>query len=136
MEGDASRHLVRWNIAFWLLLSAWVLGAGLNMAHVHGGFLTNYLADLAFPPWFYIYIRGLWKNSPELPKLVFFGDWFGKTPERASLSIFAVGVIIELKTLYWPGGPLAGTFDPMDIMSYGAGLVLCYLFDKRRLKAS
>ena len=48
-----------WTIAYWTLLIGWVVGAVLNMAHVHGGFFTNYLADVAFPPWFYIFIRGL-----------------------------------------------------------------------------
>jgi len=130
MERDSTRRILYWKIAFWLLFAGWVLGAGLNMARFHGGFLTNYLADLTFPAWFYIYIRGLWKNSVEFPKLVIFGDWFGLTPERASLSIFAVGVVTELKTMHWPGGPLAGTFDWMDIGMYGAGLLLCYIFDK------
>ena len=39
-----------WKIAYWVLLVCWVMGAALNMARVHGGFLTNYLADLTFPP--------------------------------------------------------------------------------------
>jgi len=101
------------------------------MMRVHGGFLTNYLSDLTFPAWFYIYIRGLWNNENRIPKLIIFGDWFGLSPERSSISIFLVGVITELLTKYWPNGPVAGTYDYLDIISYAVGLPVCYYLDKR-----
>jgi hypothetical protein len=121
---------VSWKIAFCSLLVCWVLGAGLDMIRFHGGFLTNYLADLTFPPFYYIFIRGKIYKKETIPDLLFVGNWFGISPERASISIFIVGVLMELKTLYWPHGPFAGTFDPMDILAYAVGLIACYIFDK------
>jgi len=120
-----------WQIAFWILLVSWVIGAVLYMAKYNGGFLTNYLSDLAFPPWFYIYIRGLWRNDNRIPHLLLFGDWFGLSPIRTFASIFIVGVVTEIKTLYWPTGFISGTFDPIDILCYAVGLLFCYFFDKR-----
>ena len=123
------KSLANWRIAFWSLFVSWVIGATLNMEHVDGGFLTNYLADLTFPPWFYIYIRGL-SSKQGIPRLILVGKWFGQNPERAAISIFSIGTIAELKTMYWPDGPFAGTFDFMDIIAYATGLLICYLFDK------
>jgi hypothetical protein len=121
-----------WKILFWMSLISWITGATLFMARVNGGFLTNYLSDLAFPPWFYIYIRGLSTNDKQLPKLAFFNNWFGISPERAALSILFIGVVTEVKTLYWPVGIIPGTFDLADIYSYCLGLLLCYYLDKRQ----
>lgn len=119
-----------WTTAFWILLICWIFVAGLDMILLHGGFLTNYLADLTFPAWFYIFIRGKIKEGEDIPHLLLVGNWFGKSPERASISIFIVGVLTELKTFYWPQGPLEGTFDPLDILAYATGLIACYSFDK------
>ena len=126
----SEKALKNWRIAYWSLFAGWVIGAALNMNHVDGGFLTNYLADLLFPPWFYIYIRGL-SNPRGIPRLLLVGHWFGQTPERAAISIFSIGTIAELKTMYWPGGPFAGTFDAIDIIAYATGLLICYLCDRR-----
>ena len=119
-----------WEIAFGTFLICWIIGAGLDMLRFHGGFLTNYLADLTFPPFYYIFIRGKTKKEEILPDLLFVGQWFGKSPERASISIFLVGLLMELKTFYWPQAPFAGTFDPLDILAYATGLIACYSFDK------
>jgi hypothetical protein len=108
-----------------------VTGAALFMARVEGGFLTNYLSDLSFPAWFYIHIRGL-ATTGNRPRLLIFNDWFGVSPQRALLSILAVGIISEVKTFYWPGGIMAGTFDYLDLLSYAAGLLCCYYFDTRK----
>lgn len=123
-----------WSFSFWLLLLAWIVGALLNMYRVKGGFFTNYLSDLAFPPWFYIYIRGLNKKQSTLPRLAIVGDWFGQKPTRAFVSIFLVGVFSEFKTLYWPGGIITGTFDPYDILAYFIGLFTCYILDRKENK--
>jgi hypothetical protein len=101
------------------------------MARIKGGFVTNYLSDLTFPPWFYIYLRGLTNNNKK-PQLILFKDWFGALPERALVSILTVGIISELKTLILPCGIISGTFDFMDILAYAIGLVICYYFDKRK----
>jgi hypothetical protein len=120
-----------WRLAYWLLLIGWVAGALLNMMRVHGGFLTNYLADATFPAWFYIDIRGLWNSENKIPRLALVGPWFGQLPGRAAISIFLVGAITEGKTFFWPAPPLGGTFDPWDIFSYGFGLIVCYYFDRK-----
>jgi hypothetical protein len=119
-----------WKFAFWILLPGWITGAVLFMARFHGGFLTDYLADLTFPPWFYIYVRGLPTDKNKIPRLLIFGKWFGASPERASVSIFLVGLVSELMTRYWPKGPITGTYDVIDILFYAAGLLLCYYLDR------
>ena len=121
---------VYWTIAYWMLCICWVFGAVLGMSHFHGGFLTNYLTDLTFPPWFYIFIRGKTINREVIPLLLLVGTWFGRSPERALISIFLIGVLTKLKTFYWPHGPITGTYDLMDILCYGIGLIVCYSFDK------
>ena len=119
-----------WTIAYWILFFSWILGAALFMARFHGGFLTNYLSDLTFPAWFYIYIRGKIQNDQIKPHLLLVGSWFGESAERAAISIFIVGALTEIKTLFWPQGPIAGTFDILDICAYAFGLIACYSFDK------
>ena len=123
-----------WTIAFWILFMGWVTGAALFMARVKGGFLTNYLSDLTFPAWYYIYIRGLAAPDSKLPRLLIFKDWFGASPQRALLSILAVGIISEAMTYYWPTGIISGTFDYLDILAYAIGLLLCYYFDTTEIK--
>lgn len=125
-----------WRIAFWILLFNWITGAVLFIARVRGGFFTDYLTDLTFPPWFYIYIRGLSTNDNRIPQLLFFHDWFGISPNRSFMSILFVGVITEIKTIYWPSGIISGTFDPADILFYSIGLMLCYYFDIKEHRRS
>jgi hypothetical protein len=119
-----------WAIAYWILFGCWVVGAGLFMARYNGGFLTNYLSDLTFPPYFYIHLRGLRTETRDLPNTFFFKQWFGRTPERAAISIFLVGFVTELKTMVWPEGIITGTYDPYDVVAYAVGLVICYAIDK------
>lgn len=123
-----------WKIAYWILLISWITGAVLFMARIKGGFLTNYLSDLTFPAWFYIYIRGLSTTDKQLPNLLIFKDWFGVTPSRSIISILLVGIISELKTYYWPTGMITGTFDYLDIAAYALGLLVCYYFDLRQVR--
>jgi hypothetical protein len=123
-----------WLIAYWTLLISWIAGAILFMARIHGGFLTNYLSDLTFPAWFYIYLRGLSTVDRQLPRIPVFKDWFGLTPERAASSILMAGIISEIKTFYWPTGFINGTFDYFDIVAYGTGLLICYYFDKKQMR--
>lgn len=117
-----------WKIAYWALLICWVVGAVLSMAKVRGGFLTSYLADLTFPPYFYIALRGKGFDRPLVIKPV---RWFGQTALRTALSIFTVGAVTEISSNFWPHGPFGGTFDPLDIVAYAVGLIVCYYFDRR-----
>lgn len=106
------------------------------MLKVNGAFLTNYLSDLAFPAWSYIYLRGLHTASQKPSKIAFFGRWFGKTPVRSFMSIFLVGAVTELWSLIDPDGPFNGTFDRWDIICYYVPMFVCYLFDLKRLNSS
>jgi hypothetical protein len=99
----------------------------MNMWRVRGGFLTNYLADLTFPPWFYIFMRGLTTGQRRGPRLL---RPLGRTRETAAISLLLVGIVSELRQLYWPTGPMAGTFDPWDIVAFFTGVVACYLLDR------
>lgn len=125
-----------WIYLYWILLAGWVTGAALFMARINGGFLTDYLTDIAFPAWFYIHIRGLWTKDRKIPQVIMFGDWFGIVPERALISILLVGIITEFKTLYLPKGIITGTFDPFDILAYAIGLLICYYLDKKEIQSA
>lgn len=99
------------------------------MAHVRGGFLTNYLADLTGPAFLYIVLRGLWTNR-EVKRLAIF-IWLGATPERSGIFLFLASTLTEVSSYYWPHGPFPGTFDTLDILAYGLGILACYIVDRR-----
>jgi hypothetical protein len=99
------------------------------MNKVNAGFFNSYLSDLAFPPWFYIQIRGLHRKDRRPTSIPIIGNWFGLTPLRAGISIFFVGLISELLMLIWPKHLTSGTFDKVDILAYAVGLIICYLCD-------
>jgi len=125
---ESSRNAGKaWKIAYWVCFACWVVGAVLGMWRIRAGLLSSYLSDVAFPPWFYILIRGLAHDRPRAVKFV---RWFGRTPARAALSIFAVGVGSEFAQLL---GIIEGTFDPWDMVAYGLGLGLCYVLERSRL---
>lgn len=130
---NVDRSAIGWNAAFWVLLVCWTVGAALTMANVRGGFLTSYLADLTFPPFFYIVLRG---KLSERPMVVRPAQWFGRTPSRAAVSIFLVGASAELSSLFWPRGPFGGTFDPWDIAAYAFGLAICVAAELRQTDES
>ncbi len=123
-----------WKIAWWMLLICWVTGALLFMARIKGGFFTNYLSDLTFPAWFYIFIRGHATTDNKAPQLLIFRDWFGVSPKRAVISILLVGIATEIKTFYWPRGIITGTLDYFDIVAYALGLLIFYYLDLRGTK--
>jgi hypothetical protein len=115
-----------WKTAYWTLFFAWISGAAMNMWHVHGGFLTNYLADLAFPPWYYIVIRGLTTTGKKPPFLL---RWFSVSAGRALISILLSGVVYEMGQRYQI---IPGTFDLWDIVAYGIGPSVCYVCERRQ----
>jgi hypothetical protein len=117
-----------WKITYWTLFAAWITGVAMYMWRVHGGFLTNYLADLAFPPWYYIVMRGILTGGKK-PYLL---RWFGFSSERAAISIFLAGVVYEFGQRY---RIIPGTFDLWDIIAYGIGLCVIYLLEKRALSS-
>ncbi len=129
---DAHIAPMRWKVSYWILFACWVLGAALDMMHVRGGFLTNYLADLTFPPWYYIVIRGLSSGKDRVPRLL---RWFGQSPERTAISIFLVGAATEISQLYWPRGLFKGTYDTWDIVAYALGLAICYSIERDQIRS-
>jgi hypothetical protein len=111
-----------------------VLTAVLNLLHVRAGFLTSYAADLLLPPWLYVVLRGLAGTRPSRLPLA---QWLGSTPERAAAGLFVASTLSEASQIFWPRGLFAGTFDPLDIVAYAAGLLACYGIDRRgRVHAS
>jgi hypothetical protein len=118
-----STRIIAWKLAYWTLFVAWIAGAAMNMWHVHGGFLTNYLADLAFPPWYYIVIRGQTTTGRKVPFLL---RWFGASAGRAAISILLAGTAYELGQRY---RIIPGTFDLWDIFVYALGLGVCLIFE-------
>jgi hypothetical protein len=48
-----------WTAVYWLFMGAFLLTAVLNLLHIKGGFLTNYLADLTLPALLYLLAREL-----------------------------------------------------------------------------
>jgi hypothetical protein len=119
-----------WIFAYWMLMAAFLLAAGLNLLHVRGGFLTSYLADLTVPSLLYVLSRGLVPNKrPTFAPLM---RWVGRTPERAAMSFFLASSATELSQIFWPRGFFAGRYDPWDILAYGVGLSMCYGLDKRQ----
>ena len=121
--------MIGWTIAYWTLWATFLLAAVLNMLRVRGGFLTNYLSDVAVPALLYVVSRGLASNKRRLPHLPLM-RWIGRTPEGAALSFFLASSATELSQVFWPTGLFAGRFDPWDIVAYGAGLLACYAFEK------
>jgi hypothetical protein len=129
-----TRGNTNWRITYYLVFICWLLGAMLSMFEMKAGFVTNYLADLTFPAWFYIFIRGLDKSTQRPKTLKLFGTWFGRSPLRAFISIFLVGFASELYTYYFPNS--IGVFDWIDIAAYFIGLLICFLFDNQKFQLS
>lgn len=129
------RYSARWRFAEWALFVVWVAGALMTMypqlrraLGLDPGFFTSYGADLTQPPFMYIVMRR--------GKVIRWARWFGRSPERAAFSIFAVGVATELSQIYWPDGFFRGTFDPLDIVAYAIGLIICCVIDRYQLQTS
>jgi hypothetical protein len=119
-----------WTLAYWLLMASFLLATALNLLHVHGGFLTSYLADLTVPSLLYVLKRDLVPNKR--PSFLPLMRWVGRTPERAAVLLFLGSSGTEVSQAFWPRGIFAGRYDPWDICVYGVGLLICYGFDKRQ----
>jgi hypothetical protein len=110
-----------------LLFAAFLTSAALNMLAVHGGFLTNYLADFVVPAWLYVASRGLHSTSG---RTTWIQRTVGKTPEFAALTLFTASALTEVSQFFWPHGIFSGRFDAMDIVAYAAGIAACYLAER------
>jgi len=100
--------------------------------HVSGTFFTSYVADIANPAWLYIVLRGLTGERAAVRPV---SRWFTTTrrgPELAAGAILLAGIVNEVGQLFWPTNKFfLGTFDPLDFVAYAAGVVPCYLIDRR-----
>jgi hypothetical protein len=117
-----------WRIAFYLLFVAMVGAGMLNVFHVRGSFLTNHLADLAIPAWLYIAGRGLHTRNP---RRTLIRRTVGRSAEFAAVSLFAASAATEVSQRFWPHGVFPGRFDPLDLVAYAAGLLVCYAAERR-----
>ena len=117
-----------WRVAYWFLLITIIVTAALNMLHVSAGFLTNHAADLFVPAWMYVVLRHFPGKRYFVNPL---NSWLGKSPELAAISLFIASALTEFSQLVWPKGIFPGTFDSLDIIAYGFGLLVCYVIDKR-----
>ncbi|MBI2212674.1 MAG: hypothetical protein HYU52_03435 [Acidobacteria bacterium] len=129
----SARSRTRWRIAYWCLFAIFLVTAALNMAYVRAGFFTSHAADLFLPPWLYIVIRRLADPTASRISLL---RWLGRSPERSALSLFVGSSLTEVSQIYWPNGPFRGVFDPLDLVAYASGLLVCYLIDRGRLRVS
>jgi len=114
-----------WRLAWYGLTAAFLLSAALNLTRVRGGFLTSHLADLAVPAWLYLHARGLSPAAP--PRLLH--RLVGATPWRAAALLLAASAATELAQASWPRGAFPGTFDPLDLAAFAAGLAGCLAAD-------
>jgi len=104
-----------------------LFSVALQMNQVRGGFLTNYLADLAGPAWFYATLR-LNKNF-----LRFILPWT-TLPLFAATLVFSVGTAWEVCQAFDFRGTVLyithGRFDPLDIAAFALGISISFFADK------
>lgn len=122
-----------WRIAYWVLLAIFLLTAALNLLHVRAGFLTSHAADLFLPPWLYVVMRFFPAQRGWLGAI---HRWFGQSPARAAGGLFVASALTELSQIAWPHGLFAGTFDPLDLVAYAVGLLVCFVVDERQRRAA
>ena len=96
------------------------------MNEVNGGFITNYVADIGGPIWFYSMIRQ--------KKVLFKKMLPDTTPLFSAIFVFSIGTSWEICQAFdFSGTPLAitrGQFDPFDIVCFAVSLAACYAADK------
>ena len=125
-------HTGAWKVAYWLLFAAFLAAAGLNLAGISAGFATSYAADLVCPAWLYIAIRSL--HAPGSKHWL--SRVFPTTPEVVASILFFGSTLTEISQRFWPRGIFSGTYDPLDIVAFAAGVGTCYAFDPdSRLRA-
>jgi|GEM_PF-2090561 len=103
-----------------------IFAVALQMGGVRGGFLTNYLADIAGPIWMYgaLRLRATLLNRIYKPT---------PSPVFTALFVFLVGTVWEICQAFDLSGTILaitrGRFDPFDIVAYGVSLAACVAVD-------
>jgi hypothetical protein len=122
---DVHRH--RWRSIEWCLCAVWLVDAALVMTHHRAGSFTSHAADLTLPAWLYVVIRSRYPSSSVAPLRL-----LGSAPPAAIAAlVFVASTATEVSQYFWPRGLFAGTFDPLDIVAYAAGVGLCLVTDLR-----
>lgn len=123
ITSNNEQAFLRW--LYWIGLIPTAIAVLMQMNEVRGGFITNYLADIAGPIWCYAIIR--------LRKVAFKNFLPKNTPLISAILVFSIGTIWEiLEAFDFSGTPLAitrGRFDPFDILCYAISLAVCYIID-------
>lgn len=88
----------------------------LQMARVHGGWLTNYGADIFGTAWLYAITR---QGRTFLRRATL-------APWQAAVIVFACCAASEFAQR---AGVLSGVFDPLDLAAYAATVVACVVLD-------
>ncbi len=110
------------------LWAALLLAGGLNMLRVRGGLLTSHLADAAIPALLFVVFSGL--SGRPRPRLL--PQALRDAPGLLAVVIFAANAATEVSQYFWPKGLFPGTFDPLDFVAFGAGILPFYLIEARR----
>jgi hypothetical protein len=122
---DASRQ--SWRSIEWFLLAVWLVDAALVMTRHRAGLFTSHAADLTLPAWLYVVIRSKHPSSRVAPLRLL----ASAPPAVIAAVVFIASTATEVSQYFWPRGLFSGTFDPLDIFAYGAGVGLCLLADLR-----
>ena len=122
--------MTTWRRAYWVLLAVWLGCAVLGMNHVKAGLLTSYGANLTQPAWLYIAARAL--DDPS--RRSWLRRTLGRSPEIAAGGLFLGATLTEVSQAVWPHGLFTGVFDPLDLVAYATGLLLCYLAERRQMR--
>ena len=118
---------VFWLFADWILLCIWAVDAALVMSHTHLGSFTDHAADLALPAWLYVSFRRH-RNSASTRWRRLFSNLH---PAALAFVIFAASSATEICQRFWPRGLFAGTYDQIDVVAYGVGILVCFAADVR-----
>ena len=120
----AERTLLNW--MFYGGFAVAIFAVALQMNGVHGGFVTNYLADIGGPIWMYgalrrraTLLRHIYRPIP--------------SPLLAATLVFLAGTLWELGQKYDLGAVInqivRGRYDPLDILAFAVSSYACCAID-------
>jgi hypothetical protein len=124
IEAELGPTGVRWLDRINVVLLVPIFGIIYMQSHrIHTGWITNYGNDVFGTAWAWWIARRLCDRR--LPRLR-----IGREPRTAELTVlgvFCVGLAYEVgKLLRW----IPGTYDPLNLIPYGATLAVCYFIER------